>query len=66
MTIRCIGERAEVRIDIPDAGLVARVYVSEGRAGDSAVVSIDQNHLEALEIACRAARMELEARAVSL
>jgi hypothetical protein len=64
MTIRCHGSDATVSIDasaVPGV-LFARLTVEADDGMTS--VSIDANHLEALETALRAARLELQARAV--
>lgn len=63
MTIEGIGTRDSVTVEAPAGARAARLIVEADE--DLAAISLDSNHLEALEAAVRAARLELDARAVS-
>ncbi len=63
MTIRGNGSDETIHVTTYSTNdRIARVIVEA--EGVLTSVSLDQNHLEALEMACRAARLELQARAV--
>lgn len=62
MIIQGIGEGIAIEVFVPIGHRAARIAVEAD--GEMAVISIDSNHLEALEMACKAARLELDARAV--
>ena len=57
------GTGESIEVAVPDSNVGARIYICEGDGMISAI-SVDQNHLQALEMAVRAARLELEARSI--
>lgn len=64
MVVQGIGTKDAVEVFVPLGARHARIAVEAD--GESAVISIDENHLEVLELQVRAARLELEAREKSL
>ncbi len=61
MTIRGTGTAEFIHVTTTPERF-ARLHIEED--GRAVSISIDANHLQALEMAVRAARLELEARAV--
>ncbi len=63
MTIRGNGTDETIHVTTySNNDRIARVIVEAEGALTS--ISLDQNHLEALELACRAARLEWQARSI--
>ena len=62
MIVQGIGSKDAIEIFVSPGQRFARIAVEAD--GEMAVISIDENHLEALEVACRAARLELTARSI--
>ena len=62
MTIRGVGTREAIELDVAPSKRHARILIETD--GEMVSITVDANHLEALEAACRATRLELGALAV--
>lgn len=68
--VRQHGDPCSLEVQATDGGVIVSMILFTDRPTPDLetrrVLLIDQNHAEALETAIRAARLELQARAVSL